>query len=67
MKVTNISGSTQLIYDKGGKPIKLKNGESAEMISPPAESWVFKVTMTEEKEAESLEKAEEKTIERRKK
>ena len=58
MKVKNTSKTLQVLYDKG-KTINLEPGESVEMANPPKESWIFKVTKTEEKEAK-----EEKIVER---
>jgi hypothetical protein len=49
MIVKNISNTLQILYDKG-KTIYLEPGKSIEMVNPPQESWIFKVTKTEEKE-----------------
>ena len=45
-KVKNTSKTLQVLSDKG-KTISLEPGESAEMVNPPKDSWIFKVTKTE--------------------
>ena len=49
MKVKNMSKSLQVLVDKG-KTIYLEPGETVEMVNPPKDSWIFKVTKTEEVE-----------------
>ena len=57
-KVTNIGNTLQILYDKRGKRVSLKKGESAIMEHPPEDSYQFKVTKTDKKE--ETEKQEEK-------
>ena len=41
--VTNIDKTVQRLFDKNGKVIYLEPGKSVMMISPPDESYIFKV------------------------
>ena len=59
-KVTNISKTLRVLYDKGGKKVELKPGESVNMIHPPKEHYAFKIDKSNniEKKEESKEKKE---------
>ena len=49
MKVTNITKTSRVLYDKGGKRFELAPGESADLACPPENHYAFKVH-TEKKE-----------------
>lgn len=62
VKVTNISESLRVLYDKGGKRVEIEAGETVDMIHPPANNYAFKV----ESHVEKKEKIkEELKVERR--
>lgn len=59
-KVTNISETLRVLFDKGGKRVEIKPGESVNMVNPPEKHYAFKVDI------EKKENKEEPKSERRK-
>ena len=58
MKVTNISETLRVLYDKGGKRIELEPGKSVNMIHPPKDSYAFKVDNEKQEKHKEEPKAE---------
>ena len=59
-KVKNIGDTLQILYDKRGKRVSIKGGETVTMINPPKDSYQFKVTKIDKEKLEQ--KQEQKKI-----
>ena len=66
MKVTNITETLRVLYDKGGRRIEIQPGKSVDMIQPPEESYAFKIEKSNHVEKKEKDKEEQK-LERRNK
>ena len=60
VKVTNISGTLRVLYDKGGKRVEIEPGMSVDMVHPPEEHYAFKIGKLDNIEKKEKRKEEHK-------